>query len=72
MKGNKMNELFEVYAISEEGTETVSTHDSRGEATREMMKLLGDLHQKRWENNTSLNNVVGFKIDTGPENNGRE
>ena len=54
---------YSVFAISEEGTESVDSFDTEDEANEERLRLMKLLEDKKWENNTSLSNVVGFNVD---------
>ncbi len=54
---------YSVFAISEEGTESVDSFDTEDEANKERLRLMRLLEDKKWENNTSLSNVVGFNVD---------
>ena len=54
---------YSVFAISEEGTESVDSFDTEDEANEERLRLMRLLEDKKWENNTSLSNVVGFNVD---------
>ncbi len=58
---------YEVFAVSEEGTETVFNTEDKDEALKERLNLQRKLEDKKWVNNTSLNNVVGFNVDEGPD-----
>jgi hypothetical protein len=59
--------IYEVFAVSEEGTETVFSTDNLDEALNKRLELQNSLENKKWSNTTSLNNVVGFNVDEGPD-----
>ena len=58
--------IYEIFAVSEEGTETVETTEDYDEAVKTRIRLLKSLENKTWVNSTSLHNIVGFNIDSGP------
>lgn len=58
---------YEVFAVSEEGTETVAWTEDRSTALDIQQKCMQELQEGRWVDITSLNNVVrSFNVDTGP------
>lgn len=59
---------YEIFAISEGGTENVDFADSDVEAKDKVIKLVNLLRDGKWINDTSLTGVVGFNYDRGPGN----
>jgi len=59
---------FEVFAISDEGTETVMDCELESEAQKAVVRLTGMVERGVWVNETSLGRVVGFNYDEGPGN----
>jgi len=58
---------YEVFAVSEEGTETVFVSEDKSEALEKRLELQRELDHGVWSNTTSLHNVVGFNVDEGPD-----
>ncbi len=58
---------FEVFAISEEGTETIEVVNTEEEAKLAVLELQRELENKVWFNTTTLNRVVGFDYNMGPD-----
>jgi len=59
---------FEVFAMGEEGTETVKYCESEEEAKKAVIRLTRLMENDTWVNETSLVRVIGFNYDNGPGN----
>jgi hypothetical protein len=55
--------VYELFAISEEGTETIDSFDNKKEADAALSAVIKRHSVGKWENTTSLNHVVGFNVD---------
>ena len=62
-----MDKKFEVFAISEEGTQTVLFANTEEEAKRETIRLIRELSDGIISVDTDLSRIIGFDYDQGPE-----